>query len=82
MNAGQPKTRVVVEAALERSVISGTMIAPTGERRDFHGFLELATALEAALAPTRDDRHVNSTVVTTRPIPSPTVPDQLRSTGS
>jgi len=41
--------QVIVEAAIEGSVIRGTLTAPTGEQRDFHGWLELNTALEAIL---------------------------------
>jgi hypothetical protein len=37
--------RVIVDAAIDRSVIRGTLTAPTGERRDFHGWLELGTGL-------------------------------------
>ena len=48
--------RVILDAAIDRSVIRGTLTAPTGERRDFHGWLELATALEAMLDPGADDR--------------------------
>ena len=43
------KQRVILDAALDRSVIPGTVIAATGERREFHGWLELNTALEAML---------------------------------
>jgi hypothetical protein len=35
-------------------VIRGTLTAPTGERRDFHGWLELSTALETILDPGAD----------------------------
>jgi hypothetical protein len=41
--------RVILDAAIERSVIRGTLTAPAGERREFHGWLELNTALEAIL---------------------------------
>jgi hypothetical protein len=50
------KRRVILDAAIDRSVIRGTLTAPTGDRRDFHGWLELATALEAMLDPGADDR--------------------------
>jgi hypothetical protein len=43
------KQRVILEAELDRSVIRGTLTAPTGNRREFHGWLELNTALEAML---------------------------------
>jgi hypothetical protein len=41
--------RVILDAAINGSVIRGTLTAPTGERREFHGWLELNTALEAIL---------------------------------
>jgi len=41
--------RVILDAALHRSVIRGTLTATSGERREFHGWLELHTALEAML---------------------------------
>lgn len=40
--------RVIISAAIDRSVIRGTLTAPTGER-DFHRWFELNTALEAIL---------------------------------
>ena len=43
------KQRVLLDAALERSVIRGTLTTATGERREFHGWLELNTALETIL---------------------------------
>jgi len=46
--------RVILDAAIDRSVIHGTLTAPTGERRDFHGWIELSTALETIL-----DRRAN-----------------------
>jgi hypothetical protein len=47
--SGVTKQRVILDAAIERSVIRGTLTAATGERREFHGWLELNTALEAIL---------------------------------
>jgi hypothetical protein len=47
--AAMKKQRLVLDAAIDRSVIRGTLTAPTGERREFHGWLELHTALEAML---------------------------------
>jgi hypothetical protein len=44
-----PTRRVILEAAVERSVIRGTLTTATSERREFHGWLELNTALEAML---------------------------------
>jgi hypothetical protein len=48
------KRRVILDAAIDRSVIRGTLTGPTGERRDFHGWLELSTALETILDPGGD----------------------------
>ena len=44
-----PTRRVILDATIERSVIRGTLTGPAGKRRDFHGWLELNTALEAIL---------------------------------
>jgi hypothetical protein len=41
--------RVILDAAIERSVIRGMLASASGERRDFHGCLELNTALETIL---------------------------------
>jgi hypothetical protein len=41
--------RLTLDATIDHSVIRGTLITPTGHRRDFHGWLELNTALEAIL---------------------------------
>jgi hypothetical protein len=41
--------RVILDAAIERSVIRGTLTTPTGERRELPGWLELNTALQAIL---------------------------------
>ena len=46
--------RLILDATLERSVIRGTLTGATGERREFHGWLELNTALEAMLADEAD----------------------------
>jgi len=46
---GTNQQRVILDAALDRSVIRGTLIAASGEQREFHGWLELNTALEAML---------------------------------
>jgi hypothetical protein len=54
--------RVILDAAIERSVIRGTLTATTGERREFHGWLELNTGLEAILNLDDDvSRNVSST---------------------
>jgi hypothetical protein len=43
------KQRVILDAELDGSVIHGALTTPMGERREFHGWLELNTALEALL---------------------------------
>jgi hypothetical protein len=49
MKNAAPRQRLTLDAAIDRSVIQGTLTASTGARRDFHGWLELSTALEAIL---------------------------------
>ena len=49
MNTTTPTQRLILDAAIDRSVIHGTLTAASGDRRDFHGWLELNTALEATL---------------------------------
>jgi hypothetical protein len=49
MKTATPPQRLILDAAIDRSVIHGTLTVPSGDRRDFHGWLELNTALEAAL---------------------------------
>ncbi len=41
--------RVVIDADLDDSVIRGTLTEPSGDQREFHGWLELTAAIEAAL---------------------------------
>jgi len=41
---------LVLDAALDRSVIRGILTAATGERRESHGWLELNAALETSCA--------------------------------
>jgi hypothetical protein len=48
------RRQVILEAAIDDSVIRGTLTAPTGDQRDFHGWLELSTALEAIFTGSRD----------------------------
>jgi hypothetical protein len=48
--AAMTKQRVNLDATLDRAVIRGTLTAHTGDRREFHGWLELNTALEAMLS--------------------------------
>jgi hypothetical protein len=55
MEITDPTRRVIVVGTIDRSVIRGTL-TPTGGRRDFHGWLELNTALEAMLDPGADHR--------------------------
>jgi hypothetical protein len=40
--------RMILEARIDGSVIRGTLTLPEGEAREFHGWLELTTAIEAA----------------------------------
>jgi hypothetical protein len=49
MQSTTPIRRVILDAAIERSVIRGTLTGSNGEQREFHGWLELNTALEAIL---------------------------------
>jgi hypothetical protein len=49
MDIASARQRVILDAILDHSVIRGTLTAPTGERREFHGWLELNTMLEAIL---------------------------------
>jgi hypothetical protein len=42
--------RLTLEAIIDRSVIRGTLTTSSGDRCDFHGWLELNTAIEAALS--------------------------------
>jgi hypothetical protein len=49
MQSTIPTRRVILDAAIERSVIRGMLTGPRGDQREFHGWLELNTALEAIL---------------------------------
>ena len=53
------RQRVILDATLERSVIRGTLTPVTGERREFHRWLELNTALEATLQASAARAHGN-----------------------
>jgi hypothetical protein len=53
------RQRVILDATIDHSVIRGTLTTPTGDRRDFHGWVELNTALEAILD-TRADHAPNA----------------------
>lgn len=43
------ETRLTLDAHLAGPVIEGTLIDPTGNHHDFHGWLALAAVIEAAL---------------------------------
>jgi len=49
--AAMNKQRVILDAAIDRGVVRGTLTASSGERCELPGWLELNTALEAMLAP-------------------------------
>ena len=49
--------RLTLDATVERSVIRRTLTGPCGGRRDFRGWLELNTALEAMLDTGADRAH-------------------------
>jgi hypothetical protein len=55
--------RLILDATIDRSVIRGTLTAPSGDRRDFHGWLELNTGLEAILASGADHPPTDSHAV-------------------
>jgi hypothetical protein len=74
MNITPREQRVTLDAAIDQSVIHGTLTAPSGARRNFHGWLELNTALEAILG-TRADRAPND-----NPAASAAVPATARAT--
>jgi hypothetical protein len=48
--------QLTLEASLDGSVIRGVVSAPSGQRREFHGWLELSTAIEALLMRQLEDR--------------------------
>jgi hypothetical protein len=60
MKIATPKRRVTLDAAIDRFVIHGTLTAPSGDRPDFHGWLELNTALEGMLDTGADDARNDS----------------------
>ncbi|MGA2012804.1 MAG: hypothetical protein ABSH51_20030 [Solirubrobacteraceae bacterium] len=45
----RPTRPLVLDAALAGSSIAATITTPSGDRRDFHGWIELTTAIEALL---------------------------------
>ena len=69
MKTATPKQRVILDAAIDGSVIRGTLTAHSGARRDFHGWLELNTALEAILDP-HADRARNDSPAASAPVPA------------
>ena len=69
MKIATPEQRVILDAAIDGSVIRGTLTAPSGERRGFHGWLELNTALEATLD-TRADRASGENPAASAAVPS------------
>jgi hypothetical protein len=52
----EPTQHLILEAAIDSSSIRGTLTAPSGDRREFHGWLELNTAIEAMLNRPLEDR--------------------------
>jgi hypothetical protein len=77
MEIAIPTLRVILDAAIDRAVIRGTLSAPTGEWRDFHGWLELSTAREAMLDSGAD--HQPNSLATTAAVRS--APRGFRSAG-
>jgi hypothetical protein len=72
--------RVILDAAIERSVIRGTLTANTGTRREFHGWLELNTALGVILDPSADCKPIHDADDVRTPTPRPTQDNPLRNT--
>ena len=70
------KRRVILDAAIDRSVIRGTLTGPTGERRDFHGWLGLSTALETILDPGAD--HETKSLATSVAMTNPRFEEEHR----
>jgi hypothetical protein len=76
MESTNRKRRVILDAAMDRSVIRGTLTGPTGERRDFHGWLELSTALETILDPGAD--HETKSLATSGAMTNPRFEEEHR----
>ena len=76
MESTNRKRRVMLDAAIDRSVIGGTLTTPTGERRDFHGWLELSTALETILDPGAD--HETKSLATSVAMTNPRFEEEHR----
>ena len=60
MKIATPKQRVILDAAIDNSVIRGTVAGPSRDRREFYGRLELNPALEAMLDSGADQAPNNS----------------------
>ena len=52
----QPPQRLTLDASIDGAVIRGVVSGPSGQRRDFHGWIELSTAIEALLMRQLEDR--------------------------
>lgn len=59
-----PRRRLTLGAAIDRSVIHGTLTAPTGDRRDFHGMTEPLGSSGKSLRPWPRHRVPTRTAVT------------------
>jgi hypothetical protein len=59
MKQSSTNRRLIIDASIDGSVIRGTLSASSGERRRFHGWLELNTAIEAMLGIGSDHAHHN-----------------------
>jgi len=75
---GVNRQRVILDAAIERSVIRGTLTATTGPRSEFHGWLELNTALEAILDPGTNRAPIQDAYDIRTPMPRPMQDNPLR----
>ena len=64
--------QLILDAAIDGSVIRGTLTAPTGKQRDFHGWLELNTALQGMLHAGAGSMPNNRQTAGPRHGPSPT----------
>ena len=45
----QSTQQLILDAAIAGPSIAGTLTTPSGARREFHGWIELTTAIEALL---------------------------------
>lgn len=60
MDTATPDRRLSLDAEIDNSVIRGSLTRANGDRRDFHGWLELNTALEALLDTGADQAATNA----------------------